>query len=144
MKSFENEVFRNLDKKANITDLTSLLSQKADLAQTTSSLQNKVNIQDFESVRLNLDRINKDIINKIDMNKFEAYMNDTRSAIEETQKELMLKANMKELVSLLSKKADIEKVNEALIQVTDDLDQKCGVENVIIHPIILNNHLIRK
>ncbi len=77
-----------------------------------------------------VERINKDIINKIDFNKFDAYMNDTRNAIDELQKELTLKANMKETINFLGKKADIDKVNDALIQVTEDLDQKCSIQQV--------------
>lgn len=58
-------------------------------------------------------------------------MIDTRTVIDEVQKELVLKSNLKETMALLNKKADIEKVNDALIQVTEDLDQKCSIQQVI-------------
>lgn len=130
LQKFENEVFRNLDKKANVSDVTNLLNTKADLGNTQNSLQNKVNTQEFESLKLIVDRINKEIVNKIDFNKFDAYMIDNRTVIDEIQKELGLKANLKETLALLNKKADIEKVNAALIQVTEDLDQKCSIQQV--------------
>ncbi len=57
-------------------------------------------------------------------------MLDSRLVIDELQKELALKSNLKETLSLLNKKADIEKVNDALIQVTEDLDQKCSIQQV--------------
>ena len=116
--------------KANISDLTNLINTKADLGSTQNSLQNKVNTQEFESLKLLVDRINKEILNKIDFNKFDAYMLDSILVIDELQKELALKSNLKETLSLLNKKADIEKVNDALIQVTEDLDQKCSIQQV--------------
>jgi hypothetical protein len=131
LKSFENEVFRNLEKKANVAEVNNMLNTKADLIQFNSSIQNKVNVQEFEQLRLNTERLNKEIVNKLDFNKFDAYMIDTRSAIEELQKELILKPNTKDIMVILGKKADIEKVNDALIQVTEDLDQKCSIQQVI-------------
>lgn len=131
LQKFENEVFRNIDKKANISDVTNLLNSKADLGNTQNSLQNKVNSQEFDSLKLIVDRINKEIVNKIDFNKFDAYMIDTKTLIDELQKEQGLKANLKETLALLNKKADIEKVNDALIQVTEDLDQKCSIQQVL-------------
>jgi len=132
LQKFENEVFRNIDKKANISDITSLLNSKADLGSTQNSLQNKVNLPEFDSLKLIVDRLNKDLVNKIDINRFDAYLNDTRIAIDEIQKELNIKANHKDTLTILNKKADIEKVNDALIQVTEDLDQKCSILQVII------------
>ena len=57
-------------------------------------------------------------------------MNDSRSALDEMQKELSMKSNLKDVNLLICKKADIEKVNQALIQVTEDLDAKCSIQQV--------------
>ena len=131
LKAFETEIFKNLDKKSNVSDVNNLLSTKADIIQLNTATINKVNTQEFESLKNNYERMNKEIINKIDFNKFDAYMNDSRMAIEEVQKELTFKSNLKEILALLNKKADIEKVNDALIQVTEDLDVKCSIQLVI-------------
>lgn len=110
--------------------MQNLLNEKADLIHTNNALANKIDSNDNESMRLNLEKINREIINKLDFNKFEAYMNDTRSALDEMQKELGLKSNLKDVNLLICKKADIEKVNQALIQVTEDLDMKCSIQQV--------------
>lgn len=130
LKSFENEIFRNLDKKANKSEMQNMLNDKADLIHINNALANKVNSNESESMRINLEKLNREIVNKLDFNKFEAYMNDSRCALEEMQKELSLKSNLKEVNLLICKKADIEKVNQALIQVTEDLDAKCSIHQV--------------
>lgn len=54
---------------------------------------------------MSLDHFKKDFINKIDYDKFEAYVNETRNALEEVQKELLMKSNVKETINLLKNKA---------------------------------------
>ena len=130
LKSFETEIFRNLDKKANNSEIQNLLNEKADLVETNNSLTNKLNSNEFDSFKLNLEKINREIVNKLDYNKFEAYTNDSRSALNEMQKELSQKSNAKDVNLMICKKADIEKVNQALIQVTEDLDVKCSINQV--------------
>jgi len=49
--------------------------------------------------------LGKEVVNKIDFDKFEAYLSDTRSAIEEIQKEILMKSNIKETLNLLKNKA---------------------------------------
>ena len=57
---------------------------------------------------------------------------DTFTSIEEIQKDLISKANIKEVLSLLKNKTDIEDVNKALTQIHEELDLKCSNEYVII------------
>ena len=80
------------------------LNEKADLIHVNNALENKVNSIDNESIRLNLEKINREIVNKLDFNKFEAYMNDSRSALDEMQKELSMKSNLKDVNLLICKK----------------------------------------
>ena len=112
--------------------MLNLLNEKADLVQTNNALMNKVNSNDNDSVRNNLEKLNREISNKIDFSKFEAYMNDSRAVLDEMQKELSMKSNLKDINLLICKKADIEKVNQALIQITEDLDGKCSIQQVKI------------
>jgi hypothetical protein len=55
---------------------------------------------------------------------------DTFQAIEEIQKDLMAKSNIKEVLTLLKNKPDIDDVNKALTQVHEELDLKCNLEQV--------------
>lgn len=54
---------------------------------------------------MGVEHLGKEVVNKIDFDKFEAYLADTRSAIEEIQKEILMKSNIKETLNLLKNKA---------------------------------------
>jgi hypothetical protein len=49
LKSFENEIFKSLEKKANKSDIQNHLNEKADLIYLNNSLINKVNSNENES-----------------------------------------------------------------------------------------------
>ena len=131
LRNFENDIDRALEKKVNSTDLNQMLSNKADAIAFNIAIQNKANISDIENLKLTIDKISKENLNKLDFNKFEAYINDTRQAVDELQKDLMMKSNLKEMLHLLKNKSDIDDVNKALTQIHEELDLKCNVEQVI-------------
>jgi hypothetical protein len=131
LRNFESDIDRSLEKKVNSSDLNHLLSNKADAIALNIAVQNKANISDIENIKLVIDKISKENLNKLDFNKFDAYINDTRQAVDELQKDLMMKANLKEMLHLLKNKSDIDDVNKALTQIHEELDLKCNVEQVI-------------
>jgi len=128
IKNLENDISRALDKKSNLYDITSILNNKADSSTTNMQLQSKVSIQEFEGLKLGIEKVNKELINKIDFDKFELYSNETRQSVEEIQKELLMKSNIKETLNLLKNKAEIDDVNKALTQIHEELDAKCGLD----------------
>jgi hypothetical protein len=130
LKSLESEIERALDKKVSSSEINGLLANKADTMTINIALQSKASISELDSIKLTVDRISKDTLNKLDFNKFDAYMNDTRFAIDELQKDLMMKANIKEMLTLLKNKSDIDDVNKALSQIHEELDLKCNIEHV--------------
>lgn len=130
LKNFETDITRALEKKANMYEITTLLNNKADSVSTNMAINSRASLADFEHIKVNIEKLNREYINKVDFNKFEAYMGDTRAAIEETQKELVMKANIKEILNLMKNKAEIDDVNKALTQIHDELDHKAGVEQV--------------
>ena len=130
LKAFENDIQRALEKKANMYEITTLLNSKADSASINLAVQNKIGVADFESLKNAYEKLNREVLNKVDYNKFEAYMNDSRNSIEEIQKDLMMKSNIKEILSLMKNKADIDDVNKALTQIHEELDSKCNTDQV--------------
>ena len=130
LKAFENDIQRALEKKANMYEITTLLNSKADSASINLAVQNKIGAADFESLKNAYEKLNREVLNKVDYNKFEAYMNDSRNSIEEIQKDLMMKSNIKEILSLMKNKADIDDVNKALTQIHEELDSKCNTDQV--------------
>ena len=73
--------------------------------------------------------MSQDFLNKIDYDKFDAFVSSTNTTLSSIQKDLMMKANISESMSLLKEKADIDEVNKALTIVHDDLDMKTNVND---------------
>ncbi len=128
LKVFEGDMTRVLDKKANLFEITTLINSKADAGSINLSIGNKVNISEFEVLRNNFDKISRELLNKLDFGKFENYMNEVRSSIEDMQRDLLMKSNIKEILSLMKNKADIDDVNKALTQIHEELDTKCNLD----------------
>jgi hypothetical protein len=133
LKSFEGDINRALEKKANVFDVTAIVNGKSDAVATNLSIQTKANLSDFENLKLTVDKLSRENLNKLDFNKFDAYITDTRSAVEEIQRDLMMKANIKEMLNLLKNKSDIDDVNKALTQIHEELDAKTAVEQVRLY-----------
>ena len=128
LKSFENEIIKALDKKANMYDVTTLLNNKADAASINLAIQNKIGVSEFENLNLAFEKYSREVMNKLDYEKFEAYMAETRNSFKDIQKDLMMKSNIKEILNLMKNKADIDDVNKALTQIHEELDAKCSLE----------------
>ena len=130
MKNFEGEILKNLEKKANTIEVANLLGMKGDLHQMQITLQNKSSIQDLENLRFSFEDLTKDLVNKIDYDKLDNFMNDTRIAIDDIHKDLMIKANIKEMLSLLKNKPDLMDINNSITKITEELDLKLTLDKV--------------
>ena len=132
LNNFETDIKRLIEKKANLYDVNALLNSKADSSMVNLGLQSKVSLSDFEKLRNNTERVRQDLEDKLDYKKFQVFLDDNQQLINEVQKELMLKANIKEILHMLKNKADIDDINKALTQIHDELDSKCNLEQVSI------------
>ena len=130
LKNFEADILRNLDKKANISEINNLLAMKGELNHALNLIQNKANISDVDNLKAAMDDLNKDMINKIDYDKLDTFIGDTRLALDDFQKDLLMKANIKEVLNLLKNKPDINDVNSSITKITEELDQKCSLDKV--------------
>lgn len=128
IKLFENDIFKILDKKANQFDVTNSLNNKADLGVTSVALQSKASNADLDKIRAAVEKLIKDINVKLDNTKFESFVKESRKTNEDINKELLNKAAVKEVLSLLKNKPDIEDVNKALSHVHEELDTKSNLE----------------
>jgi hypothetical protein len=133
LKNFESDILKNLDKKANIADLTNLnlFTIKGDLQQIQINLQNKSSIKDLENLRFAFEDLTKDLYNKIDIDKLDNFMQDIRIEINDINKELIIKANIKEMLSLLKNKPDLIDINTSITKITEELDTKLTINKVI-------------
>lgn len=130
LKTFEGEILKNLDKKANLTEVANLLAMKGDINQMQINLQNKPSITDLENLRFSLEDLAKDLFNKFDYDKYDNFMHEIRLAIEDINKDLMIKANIKEMISLLKNKPDLIDINNSITKITEELDMKLTLDKV--------------
>lgn len=133
LKNFETDMFKLLDKKADLFELTNMLNNKADFASTSVAIQNKASCSEVEKIRNAVEKLIKDIGGKIDLSKFELFVKDNKRIIEDINKDLLGRASIKEVVAMMKNKADIDDVNKALSQIHEELDSKCEINNVSIY-----------
>jgi len=70
-----------------------------------------------------LDRIVKDLEFKSSFKDLEAHVNFCKNVFEDLTKELLLKANIKDLIPLLDTKANVEDVNSTLSLVQREVER---------------------
>ena len=129
LKQYDNNIQQQLTTKANHSEMTSLLNTKADLNKISLILDNKLSHNEFDSLKNIVTKLSNDLINKVDTTKFESFIQLTSSNVDAIQKDLIMKANIKEMMSYLKNKADIDEVNKALTLIHDELDTKSSIDD---------------
>ncbi|CDW81229.1 UNKNOWN [Stylonychia lemnae] len=124
----QNLIQMNITKKVGMEEFNEALSQKVDLTMLRSSLDQKIGFSEYDGMKKLLDRIIKDIEGKSSFKDLEAHVNFCKNVFEDLTKELLLKANIKDLIPLLDTKANVEDVNGTLSLVQREVE-KCITED---------------
>lgn len=113
MHSVESDIFKMLERKANVLDVQEALNQKADHSLVTNMPQKS----EFAELVYKVDRINEEINNKLDSRgkqqkqlnglDFDEFDEILRKKIEELQNHLLQKSNIKDVCALLDLKSSI-------------------------------------
>lgn len=109
------ELARKVDEDA----VKRMLSRKADVTQMNEALASKANLTSVQGI---LDRLD---------NNRESAMYSTQemsNMVSTLREEITTKVGMKEIGTLLDVKANIEDVNAALLEVSNELDRKAALE----------------
>lgn len=128
IKQFNNSIQEQLDTKASISEMHVLLSSKADHNKTAVILDNKTPRCEFEALKLTVEKLSNDMISKLDQSKFDMYVQHTTNTIDTMSKDVMMKANINEMMSYVKSKVSIDEVNKALSVIHDELDTKLTVD----------------
>ena len=129
IKNFDNDLQNLLNNKVNLSDINNLLNNKVDKKQLNQLLESKANRIEIENMKISYEKISQDYINKIDYNKFDSFVNETKSTLDALKEDLTLKPNIKEVLNYIKNKCDIDDVNKALIDIHNELDNKLSLEN---------------
>ena len=88
-----------------MADLNLALNSKADNNVVQGLINQKISISEFEEMKNVIDKILKEFDSKIGIKDFEFSFGNTKHLVEEIQRELLLKANIKDVCLLLDSKA---------------------------------------
>lgn len=105
IRGHENEVFSLMNKKANISDVNAALNAKADNNLVQSLMNHKLNISEFEDIRKLVEKLAHEIDEKPNVRDYDKQINNLQSQLNEVIKDILLKANIKDVCTLLDTKS---------------------------------------
>lgn len=133
LNRLETEFFRNVEDKASLLEVQGLLATKIDLSQASKMLITKANIDEFYAVTSELNIIKEEIHKKSNFEELESQFRPLKYSLDSLEKEMLLKANIKDVCTLLDMKANISDTNRALSEIHKELDTKVNFEDYSSH-----------
>jgi len=131
-----------MSKKANLADVNSALINKADTSMIHGLLSQKIGSLDFDEMKRKLEYALTTLDEKSNQRDFDHQVSNLRKHVDELQKDILLKANIKDVCTLLDTKSNIDDVNKALVEIHKELDLKSNQEE--IHSVVNDQALINE
>ena len=160
IKNFENDFiskFKNdNNSKINFNELYSNYCNEKinqELMKIRCDLQNKLNKNELDNYTCNyFDKFSKEYLNKVDYERFDSFINDINSQLNNLKNEIMLKANITELTNYIKNIPNIEEINKIFNSFQNILNNKSNTNDLIqfidsqnnINSLLFNNNLIAK
>ena len=146
LNNLSNNLRNELDTKMNISDIQSLLDNKADI----SLLKDKISLIDFNDLKDYIKNIDYEIKNKIDVQNFNNYINTFNSNLDNIHNELLTKADINEVSQRLRNKVNIDDINNSIDKIKNDINSKVNNNDfnnamnnqAIINDIICNENQV--
>ena len=120
----ESEILNKTDQKVSYSELHSYLSEKADITQINRLLSSKASQDEVNEVKKAQEKLFGELKVRAGKEELEKHIDSTKNALEEVGKDILLKASIKDVCSLMDQKANVEDVNNALSDVHKELDFK--------------------
>ena len=128
-KNFYEDLLKNINKKIDKEEAKSILEQKVDQNIFQKIINSKSSSTETDNIKLTLSKLTNEIQNKLNIDKFDSFIESISSNIQEIKNDLVLKGNIDEIMSYLKNKANIDDVNKALVEIHDELDSKSSLED---------------
>ena len=93
-------------------------------------MEQKANYTDIEAQQRFLEKIVREIEARASAKEFDQHVHFTRSAVDDLQKELMLRSTIKDVCTLLDQKANIEDVNSTLSLVQREVEKRANEDDL--------------
>ena len=101
ISSIQQDITTSVTQFVQISELEKLLDTKADVEIIQQINGSKATVQDLDSTRKMVERLGFEIDNRPGFKDLEGHVAHTKGLVEDLTKELMLKASIKDLCSLL-------------------------------------------
>ncbi len=114
-----------VEQKANVNDVNAKVEQSVLVA----AMQEKANLSEFEVLAGRVEAFQGELDKKLDRQELEAHDAEGKDQIADVHKELLLKANIKDVCTLVDVKANSEDVKKGLAELRTELDKKTNSED---------------
>ena len=131
-----------MGKKVNIDEVQSLLASKVDFAALRGSIDAKANNSDVDSMRQLIEKLIKDVEFKSNAKDLEQHVAFTKNSLQEINKELLLKVDIKDMCTLLDTKANVEDINRTLGLVQQEVEK--GISSDVLKKALDDQALINE
>ena len=137
----KNSFNNDLNKKVSLNELKSLLTDKVD----REDFENKIiSFDDFSNYKNLVDSMANEFKNKLDITQFDQVIKTFNKNFENIHMDINTKANIKEILSFLKNKAEVDDVNKALIDIHNEIEKKINFDdftNAMDNQAIINDAL---
>lgn len=133
LSSAQEQINHQLAKKCGIQEFNEALSAKIDSSHFRAALDAKANKGDHDAIRGGLDRMVRDLEGKASIRELDSHVAFTKSSIEDMAKELIQKAQAKDLSTLFEEKASRHELDKAFQALHGDLSDKVPVAELKTH-----------
>ena len=101
VSEIQSLVSAGVGTKVSIEEFNEALSQKTDLTTFRTLLEQKANYQDLESQQRFLEKLIRELESKASLKEFDQHVLITRTSLDDLHKELLLRATIKDVCTLL-------------------------------------------
>ncbi|CAI2386287.1 unnamed protein product [Moneuplotes crassus] len=130
LSSVKDNINHQLSKKCNVDEVNEMLSCKMDTHHCQQLLEKKANKVDIDSIKGVIDRIIREVDLKISGKDLQHHIDFTRSSIEDMTKEILQKAQAKDLVKLDDEKVGRDEMERIFQNMTKELQDKVSSQEV--------------
>lgn len=121
----QNALYDNLDKKADTQEIHSLLADKPDMTTLHKYIGTK--LEEVGDNRKRIEALADDLNQKAHRSDLEFFSTQVNDNLDILSKELLLKANIKDMITLLDAKTGVEDIQSVLAQIQEDVNSRISI-----------------
>jgi len=124
-----NQIKEECSRKASMDYVVSNINNKVDQTMLVAAIQEKANVSDLEILVSRVNGIQGDLERKLDHSEYEQHENEEKDQLAELKKDLLLKANIKDVCTLVDIKANSEDLKKAITELHMEIEKKTNSDD---------------